>query len=88
MLEKNLDKWIVGAALVLTASTLLPIVKSTLRPIAQNGMQGTAGLLARGRTAMQLAREEIEDIVAEARFERMKKQFDKDIFSMDADHLQ
>jgi hypothetical protein len=85
MLQKNLDKFIISAALAMAASTLVPIAKSTLRPIAASGLQGAAGLLSKAKTAVRYAREELEDIVAEAQFERMKKQMDKEIASLDSD---
>ena len=34
------------------------------------------------KTMVQRTREEIEDIVAEAKFERMKKQFDQEIMDL------
>jgi hypothetical protein len=79
MIQKNLDKLIVGAALAAAASTLLPIAKSTLRPLLANGLTAGEGLVNRARSIVQIAREEVEDIVAEAQFERMKKQLDKEI---------
>jgi sensor domain CHASE-containing protein len=59
-MERNAEKIIMIAALVIAASALLPVVKKTLR----------------------VAREELEDIVAEAQFERVKKKFDKEIASL------
>ncbi|MCR8630412.1 DUF5132 domain-containing protein [Paenibacillus radicis (ex Xue et al. 2023)] len=85
MLRKNLDKIIIGSALAIAASALLPIAKSTLRPIAKTGMQGGANLFNRGRSFIQIARQEVEDIIAEAQFERMKKQLDKEIALLDDD---
>ncbi len=72
---KNPERIIVGAALALAASALLPILK----PLAAGGVQALAGLADKAKYAMQLAREEAEDIVAEAQFERMKKRLDKEI---------
>jgi hypothetical protein len=79
MIQKNLDKLIVGAALAAAASALLPIAKSTLRPLLANGLTAGEGLMNRARSIVQIAKEEVEDIVAEAQFERMKKQLDKEI---------
>jgi hypothetical protein len=79
MIQKNLDKLIVGAALAAAASALLPIAKSTLRPLLANGLTAGDGLMNRARSIVQIAKEEVEDIVAEAQFERMKKQLDKEI---------
>ncbi|MFC5447429.1 DUF5132 domain-containing protein [Paenibacillus aestuarii] len=85
MIQKNIDKIIIGTALTVAASALIPIAKSTLRPLASAGAQGGAGLLQRARSALQVAREEMEDIVAEAQFERMKRQLDKEIALMDSE---
>lgn len=79
MLEKNIDKMIVGTALAIAASALLPIAKTTFRPLAESGMEGGAVLLNRFKSVVQRAREEVEDIFAEAQFERMKRQFEKEI---------
>lgn len=79
MLQKNAEKIIVGAALAVAASALLPILRSTLKPLAQTGMQGSLGLADRLRYAVQVARDEVEDIIAEAQFERMKKRIDDEI---------
>lgn len=85
MIQKNIDKIIIGSALAIAASALLPIAKSTMQPIAAAGMQGSAGLMQRARSLLQIAREEMEDIIAEAQFERMKKQLDKEIASLNAE---
>jgi hypothetical protein len=60
MKERKVESFIVIAALVVAASTLLPIAKRTLR----------------------VARDEIEDILVEAQFERMKKKLDIEIASV------
>jgi hypothetical protein len=79
MIQKNLDNIIVGAALAAAASTLIPIAKSTFGPLAASGLLSGAGLMNHARSWIQKAREEVEDIVAEAQFERMKKQMDEEI---------
>jgi hypothetical protein len=84
-MQRTTEKIIVGAALTLAVSALLPIAKSTLKPLAASGIQGVRGLANRAKYALQVARDEVEDIIAEAQFERMKKQFDKDIASLDTE---
>lgn len=79
MNQKNVEQLIVGTALALAASALLPVIKTSLRPFSQHGMESVNGLISRTRSIVQYAREEIEDIVAEAQFERIKKQFDQEI---------
>lgn len=83
MLHKNLDKVVVGTALALAASALIPIAKTTFRPLFETGIQGSASLINRSKSILQLARQEVEDIIAEAQFERMKKQLDREIAMLD-----
>lgn len=83
MNQRSIEKVIIGTAIALAASALVPIAKSALRPIVGNGAQGGVGLLQRTRSMLQMAREEVEDIIAEAQFERMKKQLDKEIAMLD-----
>lgn len=79
MNEKTIEKWLIGAALAAAAPTLLPIVKNILRPLATTGLHGTGDWIDRVKTTTQVIREEFEDIVAEAQFERMKKQLDREM---------
>jgi len=78
---KNIEKTslITGVALGLTATTILPIMKSTLLTLGIVGVRGTLSLVDCTKTTIKLAKEEIEDIIAEAQFERMKKQLDEEI---------
>jgi hypothetical protein len=79
MINKTVERVVVGAALVIGASVLLPIAKTTLSAAANAGGRTLSGAISGLRSGMQLAREELEDIVAEAQFERLKKQMDKEI---------
>lgn len=81
MLQKNAEKIIVGAALAVAAATLLPIFRKTLKPLAETGLQGAAAIPDKIKYALQVARDEVEDIIAEAQFERMKKRLDAEIAS-------
>lgn len=83
MAQKVIEKVIVGAALTMAASVLLPIAKHSLPVLVQSGRRGVGELTSRTKSMIQVAREEIEDIVAEAQFERMKRQFDQEIFEGD-----
>ena len=78
---KNIEKTglITGVALGLTATAILPIMKSALLTLSIIGVKGTMSLVDSTKTTIGLAKEEIEDIVAEAQFERMKNQLDKEI---------
>jgi hypothetical protein len=79
MIQRAVEKLIVGTALAVAATALLPIAKTTLRPLVTSGMQGGVQMLNRARSLAQIAREEVEDIFAEAQFERIKKQLDDEI---------
>ncbi|MFB0844573.1 DUF5132 domain-containing protein [Paenibacillus oleatilyticus] len=73
MREQQIEKWLVGAALAFAASTLLPV--------AEAGYQGLRSAAGAARSSLQRARKELEDIVAEAQFECMKKKLDLEIAS-------
>jgi hypothetical protein len=77
--SNKVEKITMNSAFGMTVSALLPIAKTVFAPIAIIGREGTENLISRARTVVQYAKEEIEDIVAEAQFERLKKQLDKDI---------
>ncbi|HJV45523.1 MAG TPA: DUF5132 domain-containing protein [Bacillota bacterium] len=79
MFQRQIEKVIVGAAFTAAASVLLPILKETLPPTIRAGREGLNSLVHRGKDSLMYIREEIEDIVAEAQFERMKKQMDREI---------
>lgn len=78
---KNIDKTgiITGVALGLTAAAILPIMKGTFLTLGIIGVKGALNLADTAKSTIILAREEIEDIIAEAQFERMKNQLDKEI---------
>lgn len=78
---KNIEKTglITGAALGLTATAILPVMKSTLITLGIIGVRGAMCLADSTKTTILLAKEEIEDIIAEAQFERMRDQLDKEI---------
>jgi hypothetical protein len=79
MITRNVERIVVGTALALGASVLLPIARTTLSAAANAGGRVLSSTLAGIRSGVQLAREELEDMVAEAQFERLKKQMEKEI---------
>jgi hypothetical protein len=81
MAKQVVEKMILGAALSVAASALLPIARETFPLFIKTGRKGVGELIQRTKASVQIAREEIEDIVAEAQFERMKRKFDAEIFS-------
>jgi hypothetical protein len=73
MIERNLQRIVIGSALALATTALLPVVKKTLRPIMLD-------LSKQMRYLIVATKEEIEDMAAEVKFERMRKSLDKEIF--------
>jgi hypothetical protein len=53
--------------------------KDVLQPLAAIGKQSLHDFLERTQYLVQLTREEIEDIVAEAQYERLRKKLDREI---------
>ena len=78
---KNMDdrSFIMGGALILAASALTPVIGNTLRPLMIMGVRGALHLIDNTKSAVQYAKEEVEDIIAEAQFERAKTQLDKEL---------
>ncbi len=83
MPQKVVEKVIVGAALTMAASVLLPIAKKSIPSLVQTGRMELGELASRTKSMIQMAREEMEDMVAEAQFERMKRQLDREIYEGD-----
>ena len=73
MIERNLRRIVIGSALALATTALLPVIKKTLRPIMLD-------LSKQMRYLIVATKEEIEDMAAEVKFERMRKSLDKEIF--------
>lgn len=73
MLERNLQRIVVGSALAIATTALVPVVRNTLRPIIWD-------LSRQMKYLIVSAKEGIEDIAAEVKFERIRKSLDKDIF--------
>ncbi len=73
MIERNLQRIVIGSALALATTALLPVIKKTLRPIMLD-------LSKQMRYLIVATKEEIEDMAAEVKFERMRKSLDKEIF--------
>ncbi|MDE3839612.1 hypothetical protein C0966_09610 [Bacillus methanolicus] len=73
MLERNLQRIVVGSALAIATTALVPVVRNTLRPIIWD-------LSRQMKYLIVTAKEGIEDIAAEVKFERIRKSLDKDIF--------
>jgi gas vesicle protein len=77
MNQKRIEKLTVISGLAMAISALIPIAKTTIVTIM--GQDGTKNLVNRVKSVVQYAKEEIEDIVAEAQFERLKKRLAHEI---------
>ncbi|QDR82381.1 hypothetical protein [Sporomusa termitida] len=66
---QDLTFWL-GAAVV--GAVLLPSVREKLRPLAVKAVQGIVGLTEQAQGVFSGVREDIEDLVSEAQFERFK----------------
>ncbi|WP_051348790.1 hypothetical protein [Peribacillus kribbensis] len=72
MFERNIQRLVVGSAIAIATTALLPVVKKTLSPIVQD-------FTKQMRYLMVTAKEGIEDMAAEVKFERMRKAIDKEL---------
>jgi hypothetical protein len=76
----KVERIVVGTALVLAAPVLLPIARTTLEMAGRLGAKTIETTWSSIRTTACLVKEEVEDIVAEAQFERMKKKIDNEMY--------
>jgi hypothetical protein len=65
MIQRGLQRVIVGSALAIATSALVPIAKQTLKPIVGN-------LSKQMKHFLVSTKEGIEDMIAEVKFERIK----------------
>jgi hypothetical protein len=77
MNQKRIEKLTVISGLAMAISALIPIAKTTIVTIM--GQDGAKNLVNRAKSVVQYAKEEIEDIVAEAQYERLKKRLAHEI---------
>ncbi|MDQ0199111.1 DUF5132 domain-containing protein [Neobacillus ginsengisoli] len=73
MFGRNLQRVVVGSAIAIAATALIPVIKETLRPIARD-------LTRQMKYFVVITKEGIEDLAAEVKFERLRKSLDNDIF--------
>lgn len=78
---RPVERIIVGTALVISSSVLLPIAKKTLSTVLRTGADTLSDTMSGVRTGLVLVREELEDIVAEAQFERLKNRVDEEMLN-------
>ncbi|WP_439875350.1 hypothetical protein ACSLGG_06100 [Bacillus mycoides] len=71
-------KVVIGSTLALASAALLPVVRNTLRPLVESGARGV-------KSTFETIKEEVEDIIVEAKMDRMQKQFEKELSYMEED---
>ncbi|MGH0926093.1 hypothetical protein [Bacillus pacificus] len=74
-------KIVIGSTLALASAALLPVVRNTLRPLAQSGTKVV-------KSTFETIKEEVEDIIVEAKMDRMQKQFEKELSYVEDDHAE
>ena len=70
---------VTSVSIAVVASVLLPVIKEATRPLLISGIRGMESLTDQVKTCASYLREEVEDIVAEAQFERLKLSIDQEI---------
>ena len=70
---------VTGVGLTVAAALLMPVIREVAKPIASAGVQSVSLVNRQLRSGISYIREEIEDIVAEAQWERLKRSIDRDI---------
>lgn len=62
----------IGAGLALLGMMLYPTMKEKVRPMVAKAMEGVIGIADQAQNVMASMKEDLEDIVSEAQFERLK----------------
>jgi hypothetical protein len=70
---------VTGIGVTLAAAVLAPVVKEVARPLVAAGAHGAALLMEQVRSGVSYVKEEVEDLVAEAQFERLKRSIDREL---------
>jgi hypothetical protein len=65
-----------GVGVAVLGALLFPTIKESLHPVAMKAMQGVRDLSEQAQGLLSGVRENIEDLVAEAEFERLKSSID------------
>jgi len=68
--------FIYGMGVAVLGALLFPTLKESLHPIAMKAMQGVRDLSEQAQGLLSGVREDIEDLVAEAEFEKLKSSID------------
>ncbi|MGE6365621.1 hypothetical protein ACQKD9_17820 [Bacillus paramycoides] len=71
-------KVVIGSTFALASAALLPVVRNTLRPLVESGARGV-------KSTFETIKEEVEDIIVEAKMDRMQKQFEKELSYVEDD---
>lgn len=75
----NTKSFAYGAGLAILGMLLFPTVKEGLRPVMEKTVRGFMDLTERAQGLVSSVKEDMEDLVAEAEFERLKQSIDSEI---------
>lgn len=68
-----------GVGVGMLAMVLFPQLKDSLKPVAAGAVKGATSIADKIQEVFNGAKESLEDIVAEAKFENMKKSLDHEV---------
>jgi hypothetical protein len=75
----NTKSFAYGIGVAVLGALLFPTLKDSLHPVAMKAMQGVKDLSEQARGLLGSVREDMEDLVAEAEFERLKNSIDSEL---------
>lgn len=75
----NTKSFAYGIGVAVLGALLFPTLKDSLHPVAMKAVQGVKDLSEQARSLLGSVREDMEDLVAEAEFERLKNSIDSDL---------
>ncbi|SFJ06066.1 hypothetical protein [Thermoflavimicrobium dichotomicum] len=67
------EKWLVTAAIAVSLPVLVPVLRKTLKPLARQGSNLVKQTCKQIQIVTVKAKQELEDIWLEAKYERMQK---------------
>lgn len=74
---QQIQKYLVGAALVAALPTLIPIYQKTMMPALVQGRRLVNSCVKESKILALKAKYELEDIWLEAQYDQMQKQFEQ-----------
>lgn len=75
----SMESIVIGIGIGLFATILIPVLKKQLKPASAAVATGALAMSESARKWIEVAKEEVEDVVAEAQFERMKRKIGQEL---------